>query len=61
MVTNSDSENRFIKMVHSIQTEKEFNLVNQILRKCLSLIEVNRNKRLKLSTRVQHNKAKPIN
>ena len=31
MVTNSDSETRFITMVLSIQTEKEFNLVNQIL------------------------------
>ena len=34
MVTNSDLETRFITMVHSIQTEKEVNLVNQILRKC---------------------------
>ena len=33
MVTNSDLETRFITMVHSIQTEKEVNLVNQILRK----------------------------
>ena len=31
MVTNSDSDTRFITMVHSIQTEKELNLVNQIL------------------------------
>ena len=31
IVTNSDSETRLITMVHSIQTEKEFNLVNQIL------------------------------
>ena len=31
MVTNSDSEIRFITMVHSIQTEEEFNLMNQIL------------------------------
>ena len=33
MVTNSNSETRFIAMVHSIQTEKEFQRlrVNQIL------------------------------
>ena len=31
MVTNSDSETRFITMVHLIQTEKEFNFVNEML------------------------------
>ena len=51
MVTNSDSETRFIAMVHSIQAEKEFDLVNQILR-MLSLIVVNTKKKLKLCTRV---------
>ena len=31
MVTGSDSETTFIAMVHSIQTEQEFDLENQIL------------------------------
>ena len=51
MVTNSDSETRLIAMVHSTQTEKEFNLVNKILQ-MLWLIEVNPKKKLKLCTRV---------
>ena len=50
MVTNSDSETRFIAMVHSIQTEKELNLVNQILG-MLSLIDFDTTVRLKLCTR----------
>ena len=50
MVINSDSETRFVAMVYSMQTEKEFNLVNQIL-SMLSLIEVNAKKKLKLCTR----------
>ena len=49
-ITNSDSETWFIAMVHSIQMEKEFNLVNQILQ-MLSLIKVNIKKKLKLCTR----------
>ena len=39
----SDSETRFVAMVHSLQTEKWLNLVNQILQ-MLSLIEVNTKK-----------------
>ena len=50
MVINSDSETRVVAMVYSMQTEKEFNLVNQIL-SMLSLIEVNAKKKLKLCTR----------
>ena len=34
MVTNSESESRFIALVLSKQTEKEFNLENQILQMC---------------------------
>ena len=47
IVTNSDSETRLITMVHSIQTEKEFNLMNQILQ-IESLTEVNTEKKLKI-------------
>ena len=47
IVTNLDSETRLITMVHSIQTEKEFNLMNQILQ-IESLTEVNTEKKLKI-------------
>ena len=47
MVTNSDSDTRFITMVHSIQTEKEFNLVNQFLQKT-SVIEIYTKKETKI-------------
>ena len=48
MVTNSDSETRFITMVHSTQRGKEFNLVNQFLQKTLSVIEIYTKKETKI-------------